>query len=374
MLIALSQILGTTRIAKFVSEIVDIRQYQVSPWDARIPDVPATEDDIIWKGAGSLAVADVVMDGAMAPTRKLKPSTFVQTKVPNLKHGLDLDQRDLDLLYRLTNGGGLAVDAGSLDTKIAGYLAGLIDGVNKRKAILKCAVVSDGFAIDKFGIKASGVTFGMKADLKVTLTGGQQYINANLATMTPVADALALIRKAKETYGITYDRITYATAVFDVITASDEFKAKAQIFSGVTFGSGSFPLPVGTAKELLQRVLGGGIEIEIDDATYFVENEDGTESTARYVAEADVIFSTKAADGNAGVWDFANCPVTEAIASNLMSGTVIGNSIPAGTRGPVGYVTAANGNMNPPGVTLWAVTKGMSRRHHDAVTAKIICK
>jgi hypothetical protein len=79
------------------------------------------------------------------------------------------------------------------------------------------------------------------------------------------------------------------------------------------------------------------------------------------------LLTSTANDGNSNAYDFANCVVTEG-ALNGFGSSVLGGAIPAG-RGPIGYATLADPNLNPPGIITWAVARGAPRKHMNQASA-----
>jgi hypothetical protein len=79
-----------------------------------------------------------------------------------------------------------------------------------------------------------------------------------------------------------------------------------------------------------------------------------------------VLLTSTANDNNGAAYDFVNCIISEGIVSRMVPGAAA--NVPNG-RGPIGYATPADANLNPPGVVVWGVARGAPRKHMNQASA-----
>jgi hypothetical protein len=356
-------ILGTRRINTVMQTLRDVRELpQQLKFLNRTPLVNATDGEIMARFEGNVLMADIIADDQKAVVRSTGKFTLESNKIPNLKHGSFISQEMLNLLARINAGGGIPSDEGILSNYVEREQDSLLLGVRQRMEALIVACAIDAFSYNRLGIQISGATWGMPSDLKVTVSP----LWTSTSTGTPVDNLLALKQLGMEKYGENYNRVTLGSADFRLMIATDEFKAKAQLYSQLTFPAASFPsnaLPEMVA--LAARII--GMELELYDAKAWTQNSAGALTSAPYLPLGKVVLSDSNDDNTGMGIDFGNGIVTESVVSSIVDGGMIGK-FDGPEYGPVGYATA-NPDFNPPNLTQWAVARGWPRKKRLSSTA-----
>lgn len=348
--------LQAVRINAIMNALQDVRT--LSPdliWSARIPDVPAVDEEIMARFVGHMQIADLISDDAQAVIYQAGKFTMETTSVPNLKVGAGMTQAMLNQLQSLA--GRIASDMGIFSQYENRTVAGLLDGIRWRKEALFVAMLIDGFSYDRLGIKMSNVTWGMPSDLKIT----PSITWDNPTTAKPVTDLQTAQLVARTRYGINLTRVTMSTTDFRYMIATDEFQAKAKLFipAQLAFSNLSV-LNLVQQRALAEATL--GMTIELNDGRYWSQDTTGVPTSALFQPVGKVILTDPSNDGNAAAWDFANGVCTESLVSDMVPTGMIG-SLDGPQRGPIAYATAANAALNPPGIVFWSVARGFPRKH-----------
>jgi hypothetical protein len=312
---------------------------------------------------GFATIADLIADDQQAVVYQNSKLTYETTNIPNIKHGAALTQAMLNQLQSFMGvPGGMPADMGLFSNYENRAIDGLLFGVRQRMEALIIAMWLDAFTYDRLGIKISGGTWGMPADLKVT----PSVTWDTAATATPVADLWAVRRTARVRYGQEYNRATMSTSAFMYMIATTEYQAKARTFlaPNVSFVNLN-TADLTTQQNLAANVL--GMEIEIYDARYWSQGLDGNIGSAALLPIAKVLLSNSGDDNDPTAYDFANGITTESIVSGLAPGDMVG-SIGGPTRGPIAYATVP-GDLNPPQVSYWGVARGFPRKYRLQSTA-----
>lgn len=348
--------LRAVRINRIMQALQDVRELPTDlVWSARIPDVPALDDEIMARFTGRVQIADIVADDAQAVVYQTGKMTFESSAVPNLKHGTNMTQAMLNQLNSLR--GTIENDMGIFSAWENRTVDGLLLGVRQRKEALFLAMLCDSLTYDRLGIKMSGVTWGMPSDLKITV--GVTWDTAGSAT--PVNDLLNAKLVGQTRYGITFDRVSMTTTDFRYMIATTEFQNKAKVFipAQLTFTNLSL-LNLDDQRVLAEKTI--GMAIELNDSRYWSQDANGTATSATFHPVGKVILSASANDNDPGVWDFANGIVTESIVAGLVDTAMFGD-LGGPQYGPVSYATPANLQLNPPGIVYWGVSRGFPRKH-----------
>lgn len=353
--------LATMRVQAILEEIEGNGQNDPRLFLGRVPRVPASDEEITARVTGDVVAADLVADDQAAPIKSADVYTMTTTKIPNLKHGRQFMQKQINLLERINSGAANARELQIFDNYVFNALRKLLRGVEDRMEMLLASMVADAGTYNRFGITMSNMTWGMPADLKVTAAVPW----STAATATPVSDLQALINAGK-THGVAYDRVTMSTQAFRYMTATVEFREQARFYNQIEINATGFP----TQNDRIMTTLAVqmlGLEIELYDAMTKIESYEGAHTAERFLPENKVILSSRAFDNDEDTWDFANGTVTETTLRdfvNMPFGTFDGPS-----EGPVAYATVANPQLNPPGIILWAVARGFPRKHNVAASA-----
>lgn len=351
------QELGVVRVNGIMRGLQDTR---LIPGDlkflGRTPIVPASDQEILGRFLGHIQIADVIQDDAEAAVYSAGRMSFETYKIPNLKHGVNLTQEQLNQLLWLQQSGAAGVPGADLigigpDFE-KNIIDGLLLGIRQRMEALIIAAYTDTFVYDRLGIKITG-TFGMPADLKVTPS-----IPWTSVLATPVDDLLSVKLVGTTRYGITFDRVEMSTAALRAMVATTEFQNKARMYlaPNVSFVNIS-QFSLDELQRLATTVI--GMSIETYDGRYWSQNTNGTWSNFPFLSIGTVVLSSRAND-NGTAFDFANGITTESLVSALAPTNMIGR-FNGPTRGPIAYATAP-ADLNPPNLTYWGVARGMARR------------
>jgi hypothetical protein len=366
---------GAARITGIMQGLSDPRLLPIPlTWNARIPDVPATDEEVSAKYVGTLLIADLIADDAKAVTYTQGRFQYQTLQAPNIKMGIGMNQAMVNALERIRAMGGVPNDdVGFFTNRYNQNIADCKFGVELRKEAFKLGMLLDGFSYDRLGIKMNGVTWGMYSDLKVTPSTGW----ATAGSATPLTDINTVRSIAQQRYGINLNRATMTTPALRAMVATTEYQNQVKSINfAVLLGAPQPTAPLQT-DQLLRRqaeiIIGGTGEpfaIEIDDRRYWFQDNNGAVTSNRLHPVNKVLLTSTANDGNANAYDFANCPVTESLVANAVGGapSVIGGGLPAG-RGPIGYATLADQNLNPPGLVTWGVARGAPRKHMNQSSA-----
>jgi len=351
------QILKVARINGIMQGLQDVRQMPASlRFNARTPVVPCTDNEILGRYVGRVQIADLVADDAAAATYTSGKLTFETMKIPNLKHGKNLTQEELNQLLSLQAGNGIVgSDMGLISDWESKIVSDLRLGIQQRQEALNVACRLDGFSYDRLGIKMTGVSWGCPADLKVTPT----YPWTDTANATPVDNLLAVKLTGSTRYGIDYDRATMSTAAFRAAIKTAEFTSRARILlpSYVQYSNIS---QYGLAQQIGLFEAVSGLKIELYDSRYWQQQSDGTLISAPYLPVNMIILEDSTNDNTEAAFDFGNAIVTESVVSSLTATNMIG-SFTGPVRGPIAYATAPP-DLNPPNITYWGVARGFPRR------------
>jgi hypothetical protein len=339
-------------------------------WNQRIPDVPATDEEVTAKYVGTLLIADIIADDAKAVTYSQGRFQFQTTQVPNIKMGIAMNQAMINALERIrATGGVMNDDVNFFTNRWAKNVADVKYGVELRTEALKIAMLLDGFSYDRLGIKMTNVTWGMYSDLKVTPSTAW----TNTAS-TPLTDIATVRSVAQQRYGINLNRVTMTTPALRALVATTEYQTQVKSVNFAVLLGGPGPAAPLQNDMFLRRqaemILGGTAEpvtIEVDDRRYWSQDNTGAIASSRFFPLTKVLLTSTDNDGNGNAYDFANCMVTESIVANAFPSNVIGN-IPVG-RGPIGYTTLADQSLNPPGTVTWGVKRGFPRKHMNQASA-----
>jgi hypothetical protein len=356
------QLLQAARLTAIIQSLQDVRQLpQDLRFLGRTAIVPAADSEIMARFTGFVTIADLIADDQQAVTYQNTKLSYETTNIPNIKHGTALSQAMLNQLQSLMENG-QPRDMGLFSDYENRTIDGLLLGVRYRMEALLVAMAIDALSYDRLGIKITGATWGMPADLKVT----PSVTWDTAATATPVNDVFAVDRTARVRYGQVFNRMTMSTQAFMYMIATTEFQNKARLYlapnvSFVNLSTADLTAMVNLAQNVL------GKQIELYDARYWTQNPDGTLGSAPFLPIAKVVLSNSGDDNDPTAMDFANAITTESIVSGLAPSEMVGG-IGGPTRGPISYATVPS-DLNPPQITYWAVARGFPRKHRLQSTA-----
>lgn len=357
------QILNAVRVNAIMRALQDTREL---PGELialnRTPIVPAADGEIMARFTGRVLIADLVADDQKAAVYSAGKFQLERTGAPNLKLGQMLTQEQLKMLEAVANG---VEDETGFFTDTENYIVdALLLGVRERMEAIRVASWIDGFSYNRLGIKMENVTWGMPADLKLTLEVPITD-HANCKIVTYISQ---LKRRAQVRYGIMYDRWTLSRAAFDHVIQCDEFKEMAQTYLAPNVSFVNLNTADTRSMQTLAERVFGLAEIEFYDSRYWSQDEGGALTSEPFLPINKSVLSARANDNSRAVADFANGVPTEVTIANLGQGTGMIGTLPRNTRGPIAYVTAEH---NPPQVTYWGVGRGWVRKHMPQETAAI---
>lgn len=357
--------LSTARLSRIIGTLASTLEVgRPLTFLARLPIVPAFDDELIGRFAGRILAADIIADDQQAVVQESITVDVATHAVPNIKIGQRLGQKLLNRLRQMEEGSLPTSGENALrdwDNKLA---ENLLLGVRHRQNAMACAMMIDSFSYDRWGVKISGGTWGMPAGLKVTVGTAWSNVNA-----TPLSDIFGMDQVANLTYGITYDKITMSTADFRNMVKTTEFANQATMILGANFLLTPAALQTKNDSLMLQqaqRVINK--TIELDDFQYTTKSNDGTITSTRVLPTGTVLLSRTQDEGDESVMDMANGVPTESIVGG-MTGE---DEIPADQAGPLAYFTPSAPNLNPPGVVAWGVAKSFPRKHVPEATAVLL--
>jgi hypothetical protein len=357
------ELLSVPRVSRIMQALEDTRTLpQELKFVQRTPFVPAAEGEIVGRWINRVQIADLVADDARALTYAAGRVQLEQTTVPNIKHGRQLTQENLNELQNLDAAlAGVDVREMGNNEIVGNVLPSIVDdirlGIYQRCEALLVAMHLDTWTYNRFGITVQG-TWGIPADLKVTpQIPWTDHVNAD-----PVNDVWVLKRNATVRYGGSFNRMTMSTTAFIQMISCANFQEKARTTLPLFINLANLPAAnIEQQMTIAENVL--GCQVELYDARFWSQDSAGNLTSAPYLPINRVIFSDTANDNNPAVQDFANGITTESRLAGLLPNTgsaVLGNFAP-GMRGPLAYTTV-NSDLNPPNVTIWGVMRGFPRR------------
>lgn len=358
------QLLQAARLTRIIQSLQDVRTLPNQlTFLGRTPIVPAVDSEVMARFTGFATIADLIADDQQAVTYQNSKLSYESMNIPNIKHGTALTQAMLNQLQSFMGvPGGMPGDMGLFSDYENRALDGLLFGVRLRMEALIIAMWLDSFTYDRLGIKITGATWGMPADLKVT----PSVTWDTAGSATPVSDIWSVRRTGRVRYGQEYNRATMSTSAFMYMIATTEYQNKARTFLAPNVSFTNLNVAdLSYQQSLARNVL--GMEIEIYDARYWSQGVDGALVSAALLPITKVILSNTGDDNDPTCYDFANAITTESIVSGLVPGEMIGG-IGGPTRGPIAYATAPEA-LNPPQITYWGVARGFPRKYRLQSTA-----
>src|SRR5207237_596191 len=107
-------------------------------WNNRVPDVPASDGELIAKYVGTLTIADLIANDAKAVIYTQGRFQYETNEAPNIKMGIGLNQEMIQTLDRIQASGGIPNDdIGLFNNYMGRLMANVKYGVELRKEVLK---------------------------------------------------------------------------------------------------------------------------------------------------------------------------------------------------------------------------------------------
>jgi hypothetical protein len=334
----------------------------------RLSLVNATDDELFGRFTSRTFAADVITDGQKAVVYEGGKVDLLLNTLPNIKIGRNLDQAAINLLNRLMQFPRAADEDALFDWETR-FAENLLQGVRERMNEMACSMMLDAYSYSRFGVILAGATWGMPANLKATVSPAWSLdagVTSNAANAKPVRDIFAMDRVDEANYGFgPFTRATMSTTAFFRMIETDEFKAKMQSITGLNYALPAAAVITEDRDRMLEaagRILNK--TITIDDKVIRTQSTAGAQTTTRVLPENKVLLDRT--NNGPREWDFGNGVVTESIIAALLGAPVVGENPrfdTGGAYGPLGYYTAQDEQMNPPGVNGWAVSRGWPRKH-----------
>jgi hypothetical protein len=359
-------LIQATRLTRIIQELQDVREMpQQLEFMRRIRTVPADEGEIMGRFIGRAHIADLVADDQKAVSYQMGKLSMVTSTPPNLKVGSNLTQEQINRLRAVAASGN---DKGGFFRNWQfGAMDWLLLGIRQRMEALAVAMAIDALNYKRFGIILENMSWGMPSDLKVT----PSIPWTTAASATPVDDIKAMILLGRTRYGVEYDRVTMSTAAFRLMIATTEFQTKAKLNASVLLLTGSYDVfskfNLNQQQTIASAVL--GVQIVLYDGRYWSHGEDGSLVSAPFLPINKVVLDSTTNDNNATVMDFALSTPTEAILADMAPGLVGRFNADDAMGRPFAYATVSDPQLNPPGITQWAVARGFPRKFVRAATA-----
>jgi hypothetical protein len=350
--------LSVLRITRIVEALQDARERRPRRlrFLQRFNRVPAMNGDLMARFVGRVLIADLIAPDSVAGVYSSGKMTFESSQLPKLKIGRLLTETQLDQWNAIRSG---MVQGDDAIRDFIGPIADTcLEGLDSRAEALCVAMYRDRLDYDRLGFKASGITWGMPSDLKIT----PQFPWTDAVNGTPVNDCLNAKLIARTRYGMEFDRATGSTQAFRHAIATAEFQAKAKVFipAQLTFSNLSLA-NIEQQANLWESVT--GLMWEFNDDRYWYQDTAGAVASARYQPINEVYLDAKMDDKNNAVRDLAAGFVAESLFLGMSPAAVVGaNTLAGPRRGPLGYMTFPP-DINPPNVTVWGVDCVWPRKH-----------
>lgn len=364
----LSNILSAAVISRIVTELPDERIAPYGgPWGQRVPDVPATYDELIEYDRNIPPAADIIAQGAQSRDVVNLPTELVQHRAVRVKSSSSLTTSELQVIMRLAEtSGASATDRQGLLGIARKHITNRRQSVAITRGILIAGMACGELNYDRRGFKTGTLDFSMPASLKVT-PAVYWISNTGTAqtTATPIDNFTALDLAAQNLGGAPYDHVDMSLAAFNAMIGTTQYQNQAKALSSV-YQAGSLPV-AGSAQAVMlaERVIGK--TILITDNYFEWEDGAGVRTTGRYLPSKYVVLSRKADHGSGISYDVANVPVTESAVAAIAGAPAFGGGV---VRGPVDYMTYDS--QNYAWVRMHATQECIPRRHSRTATARIL--
>lgn len=365
-----SRFLNSVRIQRIIeTAMATLERERPLYYLDRLGLVNATDDELFGRFTSRVFAADIVADGQKANVYEGGKVDLLISSLANFKLGLNIDQAGLNMLNRLSTIPRAQEEDAWLQWEMR-FAETLLQGVRDSMNEVACAMMIDTYSYDRFGVKLAGATWGMPANLKVTVSPAWSLdagVTSNVANAKPVRDMQALDLVDADNYGLgPFDRITMSSTAFHRMVETTEFQTKATAFTGLYFAQAAAAFLTEDRermRQLAERILGK--EIVIDNKTTRRQAADGSQSTTRALPANKVLLDRKS--NGAREWDFGNGVLTESIVAEMLGRAPTLGRNPrmsiGGAYGPLGYYTLQAQDLNPPGINGWACVRGFPRKH-----------
>ena len=363
---------GRSFINRVMDEVTQERETRPRFFDSRVQEVESDDSEVFLYLGNKVIAADIIqLDQKAVVRRDTTTIRAASTSVPKFKHGFAIEENRIATLRRLERGLGTAREVANLEAYVARNLRLLLEGIKDRKELVYSALFMNQGSYDRLGIKFSSFNWGIQDNSlhPANLAGSARWITANAATMTPIANIRAWDDYQRINYGGSYNTLMLDESVLNAITICNEYLALAPAFAAAILNTNvanvTNAVLNGMAYQakvnVLSAILGKKVEVRTPYKTQTqIETEAGGMTATDFWDNTyislydDSIFETDSLD-------FANVEVLETMHETVPM--LIGEPFAEPMAGPVGYVTAADSQGNPPGEVLWAVQRGWPRLH-----------
>lgn len=352
------QVFSTLRADGVMEQLQDKREM---PGDlimvGRTAIRPSMGRDIMARFVGRAQIADIISDDSPALTYSYGKIDLINYNIPKLKHGVKFTESDMLDIVEMARYASTGDQAAINQLKMTRdtVLDNLLLGIRWRWEALICAMMCDSLHYDRLGIKIDG-TWGMPSDLKITVSPAWTSTSA-----TPINDILNTKEIARTRYGIEYDRLTMSRTAFRYAIATTEFNNKAKIYLPLGFDLSNLTLvDIEPMRKLFETV--SGCEVTFHDSRYWTQDEDGTESSGRFLPINKVILDSTTNDNNPMVQDLGNAPVLESMMIGTDGASESRGALPAARPGPIAYTYMPPASGEAPTMSMWGVARTYPRK------------
>lgn len=363
---------GRAYISKVMEEITQEKERRPRYFQSRVREVSAEDSEVFLYTSNKVIAADIIqLDQKSAIRRDTATMRVASTTVPKFKHGFLIEENKIATLRRIEQGLGTAREIVRFDDYVAQRLRWLLEGIEDRKELVYSALFLNAGNYDRLGIKFASFNWGIQDGSlhPAALAGGAQWITANAATMTPIANIRAWDDYQRTNYAGYYDTLMLDEAVLNAITTCNEYLALAPAFAAAILNTAVAnvtttvlnAMPYTAKVAVLSAILGKKVEVRTPyKAQTSIETEAGG-LTATDLWDSNYISLYNETIFDTDSLDFANVEVIETM--NGMVPLLLGDDFSEAMEGPVAYATAADPHGDPPGELLWAVQRGWPRLH-----------
>jgi len=346
---------------------------------ARTPIVDTENDELFGSYEGQVFAADIIVDDQEAVIHEAGGFQAYSGKgmVPKIKHGARVGESMIRRLNALSQQVNITDGDADLITGWENRLAErLVAGIRMRQNALAANMMLDLIAYDKLGVKIdTGSSWGMPTELqRVAGTPWAKNVGDFVAGVAdPDAKPITDIRKAVQAgraAGATYNRVTMASATFNLIPQTTEFTDMAKFLYRFDLPAGALDISnVDVMTRLFEQMT--GLQLELDDTVYRERNTLNQNVMTRNLPQEYLLFSNSADDGNDAIFDYSNGTVIESLVAPLGNAAIREAFGGAEQRGPFAFYNVPH-DLNPPALVCWATQVGWPRKHAPEATARLL--
>jgi hypothetical protein len=160
-----------------------------------------------------------------------------------------------------------------------------------------------------------------------------------------------------------------STPAFRFLYAQTKFQNQAKLFIPAQLTSIAVNyngLNLTQQRQFFEAIT--GCELVLYDSRFWSQGSDGSYASYPFLPINKVIIDASDNDGQGDIWNFGEVPTTESMIGSMFDVPGMVGRFSGPTRGPIGYATVP-GDMNPPSLTYWGVSRGWPRKNMQAANA-----